>query len=177
MKSTSDYIRLLKQFKESKAASYGIQKIGLFGSVARGEQQEGSDVDVCFEGNAIGLFKLSALKSELEELFGTTVDLLRMRKQLDDTILKDSVMKDLIYVWTGKETSIKNIDKISKGSIFSKYPSIPWKEIMKQRDLIAHHYFRIDADSIYATIKEDLPYLSDVLVQIKQSEFWAKQNS
>lgn len=42
---------------------------------------------------------------------------------------------------------------------------------MKQRDLIAHHYFRIDADSIYATIKEDLPYLSDVLVQIKLSEF------
>lgn len=98
MKSTSDYIRLLKQFKENKAASYGIQKIGLFGSVARGEQQEGSDVDVYFEGNAIGLFKLSALKSELEELFGTTVDLLRMRKQLDGTILKDSVMKDLIYV-------------------------------------------------------------------------------
>ena len=98
MKSTSDYIRLLKQFKESKAANYGIQRIGLFGSVARGEQQEGSDVDVCFEGNAIGLFKLSALKSELEELFGTTVDLLRMRKQLDGTIFKDSVMKDLIYV-------------------------------------------------------------------------------
>ena len=98
MKSTSDYLRILKQFKETKAASYGIQKIGLFGSVARGEQQEGSDVDVCFEGNAIGLFKLSALKSELEELFGTTVDLLRMRKQLDGTILKDSVMKDLIYV-------------------------------------------------------------------------------
>ena len=42
---------------------------------------------------------------------------------------------------------------------------------MKQRDLIAHHYFRIDADSIYTTIKEDLPYLSDVLVQIKLSEF------
>lgn len=78
---------------------------------------------------------------------------------------------DSIHVITERTSHIKNIDKISKGSIFSKYPSIPWKEIMKQRDLIAHHYFRIDADSIYATIKEDLPYLSDVLVQIKQSEF------
>ena len=66
MKSTSDYIRLLKQFKETKAANYGIQKIGLFGSVARGDQQEGSDVDVCFEGKAMGLFKLALLKSELE---------------------------------------------------------------------------------------------------------------
>ena len=39
MKTTSEYLRLLKQFKETKGASYGIQKIGLFGSVARGEQK------------------------------------------------------------------------------------------------------------------------------------------
>ena len=36
----------MKQFKDSKALSYGITKIGLFGSVARGKQYEGSDVDV-----------------------------------------------------------------------------------------------------------------------------------
>ena len=98
MKSTTEYIRLLKQFKDNHASRYGIQKIGLFGSVARGEQTEGSDVDVCFEGAALGLLKLSALKAELETLLGTSVDLLRMRKQLDGTMLKDAVMKDLIYV-------------------------------------------------------------------------------
>jgi len=49
-----------------------------------------------------------------------------------------------------------------------KYPIIPWKDVMKQRDLIAHHYFRIDADSIYATIKEDLPFLHQTLLNIKQ---------
>ena len=98
MKTTSEYLQLLKQFKETKAMQYGIRKIGLFGSVARGEQTEGSDVDVCFEGAAMGLFKLSALKAELETLLGTSVDLLRMRKQLDGTMLKDAVMKDLIYV-------------------------------------------------------------------------------
>ena len=98
MKTTSEYISLLKQFKDSKSAIYGIHRIGLFGSVARGEQTEGSDVDVCFEGAAMGLFKLSALKAELETLLGTSVDLLRMRKQLDGTMLKDAVMKDLIYV-------------------------------------------------------------------------------
>lgn len=97
MKTTSEYLRLLKQFKETKGASYGIQKIGLFGSVARGEQKEGSDVDVCFEGKAMGLFLMARLKSELETLFGTTVDLLRMRKQLDGSVLKESVMQDIIY--------------------------------------------------------------------------------
>ena len=45
------------------------------------------------------------------------------------------------------------------------------KQIMKQRDLISHHYFRIDADSIYTTIKEDLPFLLDVLMQIESNEF------
>lgn len=40
MKSTSEYLALLKQFKETKAMSYGISKIGLFGSVARGEQNK-----------------------------------------------------------------------------------------------------------------------------------------
>ena len=98
MKSTSDYIRLLKQFKENKAASYGIQKIGLFGSVARGEQQEGSDVDIVYEGEAMGLFKLGRLKEELEELLDATVDLLRMRKQLDGTMIQKSILQDSIYV-------------------------------------------------------------------------------
>ena len=97
MKSTSEYLQLLKQFKDSKAMQYGIRKIGLFGSVARGEHKEGSDVDVCFEGMPIGLFKMAHLKGELESLFGTTVDLLRMRKQLDGSVLKESVMRDIIY--------------------------------------------------------------------------------
>ena len=97
MKSTSEYLALLKQFKDSKGMTYGIKKIGLFGSVARGEHHEGSDVDVCFEGNAIGLFALAHLKRELETLFGTTVDILRMRKQLDGTALKESVLRDIIY--------------------------------------------------------------------------------
>lgn len=97
MKSTSEYLQLLKQFKDTKAIFYGIKNIGLFGSVARGEHTEDSDVDVCFEGNALGLFMMARLKGELELLFGTTVDLLRMRKQLDGSALKESIMRDIIY--------------------------------------------------------------------------------
>ena len=85
----------------------------------------------------------------------------------DNMFTLDGVCMKLIFIGE----SIKNIDKISKGTLLSKYPTIPWKEIMKQRDLIAHQYFRIDADSIHSTIKEDLPYLLDVLMQIKSNEF------
>ena len=97
MRTTSEYLQLLKQFKDSKGITYGFQKIGLFGSVARGEHTEGSDVDICFEGKAIGLFALARMKEEVETLLGVTVDLLRMRKQLDGTVLKESVLKDIIY--------------------------------------------------------------------------------
>ena len=98
MKSTAEYLILLKQFKDTKAKSYGISKIGLFGSVARGEQQEGSDEDILYEGEAMGLFKLGRLKEELEELLDATVDLLRMRKQLDGTMIQKSILQDSIYV-------------------------------------------------------------------------------
>ena len=97
MKSTAEYLELLKQFKETKAKSYGITKIGLFGSVARGEQREGSDVDVCFEGTPKGLFAIGGIKMELEELFGCSVDIVRIRKKMD-SFFKNHIMKETIYV-------------------------------------------------------------------------------
>ncbi len=97
MKSTSEYLVLLKQFKDSKAVSYGIQKIGLFGSVARGEHTEESDVDVVYEGEPNILLR-SRMKQELEALFGCKVDLVRFRKQLENTLFGDSINEDLILV-------------------------------------------------------------------------------
>lgn len=82
----------------------------------------------------------------------------------DNMFVLDGICMKLIFIGE----SIKNIDKITQGNLLCKYPSIPWKGIMKQRDLIAHHYFRIDADSICSTIKEDLPFLHQTLLQIKK---------
>ena len=97
MKSTSEYLQLLKQFKDSKAMHYGIRKIGLFGSVARGEHKEGSDVDVIYEGEPNILLR-SRMKRELENLFGCNVDLVRFRKQLENTLFSESINEDLILV-------------------------------------------------------------------------------
>ena len=49
MRTTSEYLNLLKQFKLNRAAAYGIKSLGLFGSAARGELHEGSDVDVLYD--------------------------------------------------------------------------------------------------------------------------------
>ena len=47
MRTRHDYITLLRQYAKAKAEVYGIMKIGIFGSVARNEQTEDSDVDIC----------------------------------------------------------------------------------------------------------------------------------
>lgn len=82
----------------------------------------------------------------------------------DNTFLLDGICMKLIFMGE----SVKTIDRLSAGKLFPLFPSIPWKEIMKLRDIIAHHYFKIDVDVIYSTIKEDLPLLQDALAQIKQ---------
>ena len=97
MKTTAEYLQLLKQFKDAKATAYGIRKIGLFGSVARGEHQEGSDVDVVYEGEPTILLR-SRMRYELESLFGCKVDLVRFRKQLENTFFGESIHEDLILV-------------------------------------------------------------------------------
>lgn len=97
MKSTSEYLALLKQFKDAKAMQYGIRRIGLFGSVARGEHKEGSDVDVIYEGEPNILLR-SRMKRELEALFGCHVDLVRFRKQLENTLFGEAIHEDLILV-------------------------------------------------------------------------------
>jgi predicted nucleotidyltransferase len=97
MKPTSEYIRLLRGYKRKHAAEYGIKRIGIFGSVARGEHTEQSDIDVYYEGPAMGLSGNIRLLEELEELFGVPVDIIRKHKYLKAEFV-NRVEKELIYV-------------------------------------------------------------------------------
>jgi len=53
----------------------------LFGSLARNEQHEGSDVDVCVD-MVPNLFNRAGVKIYLQELLGCNVDVVRMRDGL-----------------------------------------------------------------------------------------------
>ena len=98
MKSTDEYLKILRDKKNYLTNKYKIAHLALFGSVARNEQTEDSDIDICFESNSISLFTLCRLKSELEDLLGCTVDLLRIRKQLEGSYLEKTINRDMIYV-------------------------------------------------------------------------------
>lgn len=95
MKSTNEYLQLLRQYMDSHAGKYGIVRMGIFGSVARGEQTENSDVDICFE--APTLFTLARIKFDLEALLGSRVDLVRLRDHMDE-YLKRNIEKEALYV-------------------------------------------------------------------------------
>jgi len=77
---------------------YGIDYLGMFGSTARGEAREDSDVDllVRFGDNTnIGLFELDRVQRDLEIKFGKKVDLVT---KLNKYILPEA-MKDLKTIY------------------------------------------------------------------------------
>jgi uncharacterized protein with HEPN domain len=63
---------------------------------------------------------------------------------------------------------VKSIDKRTDKTLFPLYPAIEWREVMKMRDVIAHHYFEIDAEKIFAIIRIDVPPLLSVIKQMRQ---------
>ena len=74
-----------------------VDIIGIFGSVARGEQTENSDVDVYLETSKPNMFALVHIKEDLQSLFGCNVDIVRLRDQMD-SLLRNRIEKEGIYV-------------------------------------------------------------------------------
>ena len=52
--------------------------------------------------------------------------------------------------------SLTNLDKTTNGQLLPTYPSIPWKNVKGLRDIIAHHYFDVDADQILWIIQNEI---------------------
>ncbi len=80
------------------ASRYGIERMYLFGSYARGEAKAESDIDLRGDtGKLHGLFALGGLYAELEEGFGKKLDLLTTRS-LDRRFL-DRIAKEEILIY------------------------------------------------------------------------------
>jgi Predicted nucleotidyltransferases len=97
MATKEEYIRLLREFVSEHGSKYGIARIGIFGSVARGEQTPGSDVDIYYEGPALGLKSLTGLPRELENYLGVPVDVVREHNGLNPAFRK-RIMREVVYV-------------------------------------------------------------------------------
>lgn len=86
----------LSAHKQEFSDKYGVIRLGIFGSVARGQSTAASDVDIIVEMPP-DLFQMVHMKEELEEILDAPVDLIRHNKYLS-AYLQSRIDDEAIYV-------------------------------------------------------------------------------
>jgi len=87
----------LKNHKDEFAQKYHISNIALFGSFARDENRDDSDIDIAIDTSLSDYFLLYDFKERLEKAFDTKVDVVRLREKMNPA-LKKRILRDGIYV-------------------------------------------------------------------------------
>jgi predicted nucleotidyltransferase len=96
MKKSREKILKILEENQNTIRSYGVKRLGLFGSCARGECSEASDLDFVVEFDKKSFDLYMDLKAFLEDLFGCQVDLV-----LADTIkprLRTIILEEAVHV-------------------------------------------------------------------------------
>lgn len=77
---------------------HGAKKIGLFGSVARGEETPDSDIDVLveFKGDP-SLLDIVIIEQEASEILGKKIDL--VTEEALSPYIKDNVLKEVVVLY------------------------------------------------------------------------------
>ena len=92
-----DILAILREFKRDYAEKYGILEIGVFGSTARDEAGEESDVDICIKTKTPNPFALVHIKEDIEEMVRKHVDIVRVRDKMNP-FLRERIEKEGLYV-------------------------------------------------------------------------------
>lgn len=89
-----DVLRLLSDDRKH-LKRFGVTRIALFGSFARDEARDDSDVDLLVEfSRPVGLFEFIDLQSHLAKLLGRRVDLATaemLHESMRDTIMGEAI--------------------------------------------------------------------------------------
>ncbi|QQP91209.1 nucleotidyltransferase family protein [Skermanella sp. TT6] len=95
MRTLEDILTELRSLQPTLRRHYPIRSMGVFGSYARGEQREGSDLDLLVElGEGIDLIGFAGLQIELSDALGISVDLVEreaLRPRLAEAVLAEVV--------------------------------------------------------------------------------------
>lgn len=90
-------IKILEDVCEEIKKRYKVKRLGLFGSIVRGEESKGSDIDILteFEDGA-DLFDLTGLTAFLEEKLKCEIDIVSRSALREE--LRDSIEKEVAYI-------------------------------------------------------------------------------
>jgi len=87
----------LREHQDELRDEYYVSRIGVFGSFARGEAKENSDVDILVEfSKAVGLFHFIDLQDRLSEIIGRKVDL--GEPEALKPLIKDKVLQETVWI-------------------------------------------------------------------------------
>ena len=114
------------------------------------------------ESQSIALDILADIWSAIEKLEERTKSIHTVDDFLSSTsgmVLLDATCMLLIAIGE----SLKNLDKVTNGELLPTYPSVPWKNVKGLRDIIAHHYFDVDAAQILWIIKNEISPLKEAI--------------
>ena len=97
METTEEILERLRNYKEQVAAKYGIEQLGVFGSVARGEQDDKSDIDVVIKLERPSFFTRMNIREELQKLFRRKIDIVTLHENMFHSF-RQNFERDAIYV-------------------------------------------------------------------------------
>jgi len=92
-----EIIEYLRKFKEENKNKYHIERLGVFGSVARDVANDNSDIDIVVVLTRQDLFEIIGIKQALEESLNTPVDVVSYREKMN-SFLKKRIDKEAVYV-------------------------------------------------------------------------------
>jgi len=92
-----EILQILRSYKENSKYKYNIVALGLFGSYARDEASDLSDIDIFVTLKIPKMFDLIGIKQDLEVLIDCKVDIVLLQ-QLMNQFLKDKISQEGLYV-------------------------------------------------------------------------------
>ena len=92
-----DILQTLSRFQRDRRDELGILRLGVFGSTARDQTGDQSDVDVVVELARPDMFALIGIKQELEAMLNRPVDVVRYRENMN-AFLKQRIQQEAVYV-------------------------------------------------------------------------------
>lgn len=92
----NEILNELSKHKTYIEKNFEVDKIGLFGSYAKGKQTEESDIDIYVEFKHKTFDNLAGLWNYLESLYHKKIDLYHKHKN-NNKIIISNIQKDVIY--------------------------------------------------------------------------------
>ena len=95
MKNIDEIRKIFKENKDEVQKKFYVKELGIFGSYVKGQQGEGSDIDILVEFfRPVGFFAFLDLEEHLSQLLGIEVDLVSkkaLKPRIGMRILEESV--------------------------------------------------------------------------------------